>query len=660
MRDLPMALDLFFQYYLKRPDLYMQFYHAINIYYKIKKDSYLYGYFTQINFFEKLKEYSLNWSQDLITLLFVQIAENFIKLEFSSTEGGRKNAFTMYQFSLVMSDGVEEYRGLIWQYLHEISMTDKYANKIRNVLKLYGGYFKDINTSVVEFDLEYIKKIIHSSFLPSELVNCILADKIMQTLKRMKILCDDKLFSDYFIGEDFNLYKILRGPTYFEIEGYDEREIFKKNKIEKYVFGCDFEKIKRLIDICKELKEFDEDNKEFGEVANGLRLLFETIWQRKKFYIETIDYYIENDTPYNIYPYYVISNLFSLLPSFEVFELINKYEYNQKNLWIFAYYRELPQDNITEIQLNSLYDFFSDSSDNNINFSANRNIDFLDKYKVIDNDAFVKSCKIILKKKNYSLFMVSIYFASMFNYYYNSPENVIQKFSEDLKLLEDIYITMLSYDSHHDHDGRFLKEIYKVSSSILDKYLDCLIEDNKIMKDYDSRLKCFFELENFDEIFDMILNKLISNCRFSHIRLSYFLEDLLLHREDENEQELNQNKAIWVRHYINTFHFDSDKMYCLFSSIAKLKTEQKIEYIKQFFESNPNFEDFKKLPLTPQNWSASGSFIPVYSSWIDFLKILLPIFTGIKWLSHRKHIEDKIDCLEKQIKNEQIKEILIG
>ena len=36
--DLPTALDLFFQYYLKRPDLYMQFYHTVNQNFGIKKD----------------------------------------------------------------------------------------------------------------------------------------------------------------------------------------------------------------------------------------------------------------------------------------------------------------------------------------------------------------------------------------------------------------------------------------------------------------------------------------------------------------------------------------------------------------------------------------------------------------------------------------------
>ena len=46
MADLPTACDLFFQYYLKRPDLYMDFYHTANQCFGINKDSIRYGFCT--------------------------------------------------------------------------------------------------------------------------------------------------------------------------------------------------------------------------------------------------------------------------------------------------------------------------------------------------------------------------------------------------------------------------------------------------------------------------------------------------------------------------------------------------------------------------------------------------------------------------------------
>ena len=46
MTDLPTAYDLFFQYYLKRPDLFMDFYHAVNIYFGIHRNTMEYDFYT--------------------------------------------------------------------------------------------------------------------------------------------------------------------------------------------------------------------------------------------------------------------------------------------------------------------------------------------------------------------------------------------------------------------------------------------------------------------------------------------------------------------------------------------------------------------------------------------------------------------------------------
>lgn len=71
MSDLPTACDLFFQYYLKRPDLFMEFYHAVNTYFGINRDSVYYDFYTQITFFEKMKEHSDNWNEEFIVRFFL-------------------------------------------------------------------------------------------------------------------------------------------------------------------------------------------------------------------------------------------------------------------------------------------------------------------------------------------------------------------------------------------------------------------------------------------------------------------------------------------------------------------------------------------------------------------------------------------------------------
>jgi hypothetical protein len=656
MTDLPTALDLFFQYYLKRPDLYMQFYHASNRYFGIKKDSMGYGFYTQITFFEKIKEYSDYWKQETVVILFLEVSKEFLKLHFSPTEGGRKNTIIIYQLPLIISEGVEKYRKLIWQSLSDLCKIDKYKEKIRKVLDSYGGTIEETSLQVLQFDLTYIKSILESYFPANELKNCLLANRLVQIFTRMNISCES-LFAEYLEGERFFLYQLLKGPDYEKEIDYEERKNLKREAIEQYVSNCDLAMFKYLIDVCHDINDFNDHTA--WEVGNGLVIAFDAVSLKKNFYVDAIKYYIEKDTPNNLHPYCLISILFSILPDSEVLGLIISSEYSQKNAWLYAYYHELPSELITDKHLQRLYDFLADTSDRVIISSSFRDVDFFEKYSVVDEGALIKGCKIILTKMEYSPFIVHIYFALLFNHIHNTPQEVIQKFNGNLELLEEIYCAMLSYDNHHDYNGKFLKELYKVRPSVLDEYIDYLVNKNSgAFSDYQKRNLCFFELDDFLQIYNKIFEQLLKGCQFPTIRVPYFLETILL--PVQNEQDLLGKQDEWIRQCIQLFSNDVNKMHCLFSVISKFKIERKNEYVLLFLENNQFFEDFEKIPLTPISCSWSGSAVPMYSAWIEFLELLLPSFIGLKWIKHKNHVETKIGYLKKQIESEQIKEILRG
>jgi len=409
MDDLPTALDLFFQYYLKRPDLYMEFYHAIKLYYGINKDSMKYEFYTLITLFEKIREYSNDWEQESVVILFLEVAEDFLKLRFSSTEGGRKHSFTMYQIPLTISEGVERYRKLIWQFLSALCKNDKYKARVRRILDSYGGTIEDISIPVLQFDLKYIISILESDFPPNELQNCILANRILHIFSSMNISCES-LSVEYFEGEHIQLYYLLKGSDYSIEIDYKEREKLKRQSIEQYIYNCNIVMFKRIIDICNDINDLDGHTD--WDVGEGLGIAFDSL--KKDCYVDAIKYYIKNDTPNNLYPNNLVSVLFSLLSDSEVFYLINSSEYSQKNAWLYAYYHELPSELITEKHLQGLYDFLADNSDKSLTSSSLRNVDFLEKYNVIDKSVFTKGCEIILAKKECSPFMTHIYFKLLF------------------------------------------------------------------------------------------------------------------------------------------------------------------------------------------------------------------------------------------------------
>ena len=198
-----------------------------------------------------------------------------------------------------------------------------------------------------------------------------------------------------------------------------------------------------------------------------------------------------------------------------------------------------------------------------------------------------------------------------------------------------------------------------VRPSLLDKYIGYLINKNESsFSDHQERHRCFFDLDDFIEIYNKIFEQLLKNCRFPNMSVPYFLESLLL--PIQNEQNLLKKQDEWIRQCIQLFFNDETKMYCLFSVVSKLKIERKKEYVLLFLENNPSVEDFERIPLTPISWSWSGSAVPMYSAWIEYLESLLPSLIGLKWIKHKKYIETKIDYLKRQIESEEIDEILRG
>lgn len=282
----------------------------------------------------------------------------------------------------------------------------------------------------------------------------------------------------------------------------------------------------------------------------------------------------------------------------------------------------------------------------------------MDKYSSIDENVLYKGCEIILKKYDYSPFIVHLYFELSFNCYHNTPESLILKFEKNIDLLKRIYLTMLTYDNHFDYNGNFLKEIYKHEHSIIDGYIDWLIHKNQSSySDHTELNQCFFYTDDYFEIYDKILERLISEVKFPSLNVPYYLKSIL--KVTKAKKNLDKQDK-WIQHYINSYYNDTEKMKYLFSIIAKMESDRKTVYLRLFLEKNPSFEDFKEIPLTPTSWNYSGSAIPLYTSWKDYLISLLPLFNGLKFLKHKNHVQDHITALQKEIEDTQIEEILRG
>jgi hypothetical protein len=394
-KELPEALDLLFEYYIKQPQKFMDCYHAINRFFGINIDSLNYDYWTQIQLVNKFIKHADCWEKRNITILFLKIAAEFMKLHFSPAEAGRGNTITIYKIPVKLSDGSKQYRGMIWNSLLVLYQNGNYQSEIETIIKEYGRHYGDeVDQEIVKFDFEYILRFFNELFSPLHLAHCIIAKAVSDTVKRYGINAEPHLVS-YFTNSDYQLFCILKGERHLEKFDWEREKELKESDIRNLLQGCDQERIMKIIKVCMDFEKYDSNNT--WVIQEGLQYLFSCLSSNKELYLYAVDTYLENNTPVNLLPDPIIIKLFELVGDKATYEIINKVEYNQKNSWQFSFYKNLPLNVISDQYVQCLYEFLSED-EGGITSSPYRDIEFLENYKSYDPDVFIKASRIIAKK----------------------------------------------------------------------------------------------------------------------------------------------------------------------------------------------------------------------------------------------------------------------
>lgn len=655
--ELDCVLDLFFKYYLKHPDKYIQFYHAINVYYNVSVDSWKYGYITQIKLIEKFVQYSDNWKNEYVLLLFCDIVPNLLSLHFSPSKmASRGNSFVIYNIFLQKSEGVLEYRKLLWEQLLSICSDNK--DTVKKFLYGYGQSFDEVCHDVMKSDFFFIEKIIHAIFSTEVLADSIIVHHIRRVFKEASIEPD--IFDIYENSHKMKIYQLLSGPRINLELKHDEREKIKEKQIQNYV-DSEVDKstcFKTLFSICKEATGFK--NAHHYDVHNGLDIALLHICNDKELFVSTVSFAIQNGYVEYLSPRMIINKLFELLSPIEIIELVHRIESpSQRNIWEYNFYHELPEKIITQSIVDGFYLFLSKQGDSDLEASSYRDITFLKKYEKIDSDIILNSARIIFAKKEYSVFIVEIYFDMLFNPYRTSPEEVISLFGKDIDFLENLYLWFEENDDNHDYNGEYLLALYKNNNAFLTKYIHKAYEITPKYKLDDRFRKCrvFFECDNYQEVFNTIIKKVFSVSQQNIREVADVIECFIIKTQGEDVR--TQKSADWILQYIKNNALDKKSMQCVFKACSNIDIERRLNFISCFLKHNNDFELFKSLTLTDYpsgGWS--GSVVRVYTSWIEYYKKLLPLLTGLPFINHKKIIQDRIDEIQKWIVNAEVSEIL--
>lgn len=644
------ALDLLLLYYKKRPDLYEQFFAIIKQRLVFNKYSDSFQYRVEILLLEKLKEHSEGWTNEAVTYLFFKVAKYILNFQFKWTESNGERTFTINYITIHGGEQIVNLRKKAWTLLYEIYPTQDSKMCIRDILRVYGDG-ADNSNQIIETDCPYIYRLIDSSFNSDNLEDCILVDKYIAFLKEndLEKCIDHSLVKDYSSSDILKIYKTIKGENKLKYKEFQDELIVRKGNIKEMIKKADFSDICSIIDVCN---ESCINNK--YEITEGLSLLFDILYEDKIYFVETVEYYFKVDTPAKLSPSKIIEYLFSLMEPEDVLRLLKANEYTQKNEWIYFYFYHFPNDKIQKNTIEDFYSFLLDDSDKAITSSGFRRIVFVTKFKSIDPDIFIKTCKIILNKKQASPFIVHIYFSFLFHDGITPVSDVLELFSTKMDLLEQIYLFELSYERYFDYHGLYFKILFENNKAFLDNYLFTIIKQkHRDFRDHSDHITKLFETDEFCTSFEHIADVIKERIDYPHYELYKFFDVINAYKDKEKVNAFLCN-------FIKKYYSNDIYMRSLFDSISKMTDAQRITYIKLYLECDKSVENFKGLPLFSSFCSWSGSEVPLIHNKIEFLNKLSQEIHGIDYLEHKQYIGKMINDLNSYAKDVEIREILRG
>ncbi|GAB6108268.1 TniB family NTP-binding protein [Fusibacter bizertensis] len=648
--NLETAIELICEYVNKKQDVVKDAYDCIENYYSINQYSVRNNYYVEKKLINTLRR---KRESEILTILFIAVAEQFLQTVFRPVEYSRGNKMVMYNIPLVLTEGSKEFRKGIWEELFKIADSKKWQLHILKVLQKYAQGWQEHDEDIISYDQSYIVSIILKLDSCSEIIKGELINQLERKWKHYGIKTKECI-NDIYDSDIWNVYHMF-SERYFDSDlDYEEAKKIWQEKITSFAEGINTSKIEELVKQLNALIE-ELDNKRY-EFISSIDIFVSAILSNRCKLETFVDALISYGSSIDIHPGQIITELIVLWGEKSTYNFISERQFQYSNLWKFVFFESLLQEKINKEWTERLIAFLNEDSDKSITTSSYRNLIFLEKYLSIDSEIFCRCAKIILEKKQYSIFIVKIYFDLFFNKHCCSPDQLYKYFEGDKDILKEIYFFLADNDSHMDYDGTFIKYFISVDTSWLHSYAVYFYEHQNEHIGYNQeRITSCWKLDNFYEIFDYLFDYIAEREKNFYWKMKNPFVNILIHKQGEDDIVKRQHE--WVTHTIRN-NYDSEKIFLLFEILSELGEELRVEAIKTFVSLNKSFDIFSKLRLEPNHWGGSGSMVPYMQARVKYYESLLPFFTGLDFLQHKKLIQDNIEVWKRRIEKEEIDEIM--
>ncbi len=648
------AIQIFLNYFIKRPKRFMEFFHAANSFWNIRAKSYYSGYITQRVFIEKLISTARESNDENLVLLFIRLAKSFLPLSFSTAETGRKrNTIEIARVCVALNSNVEGYRKAIWDYLAELYSERHFTKELEETFFSYcNNYGDEIDVDVIKCDFSQLVNIFATVSSEKRAALCILAsflfDKFEYILPSLRAeLCK------YLESVAVQTYYTLKGKRKYEDLDYSEGRIKKRTDIHDFAQGLTLYNYTEILDCLADLSEIKAQLDEW-ELSEGIVMLFEVLASAdRELFIAFLEGYILRKTPFQIVPNTILKLAFQVVPITDLVRIIAASEYDEKNKWVFAMFANWPDELLNGEVLRQWYDFLA-RPDSKFTSSPYRQLDFLDRYRSWDDDVWEKSFSIIYDHYFESPFVFKLYTELLFSPYAEKFEEIVDRLNRNYVLLSALYLKSIQVSNTTDYEGTILAFLAEKGTGVLDEYIDIIAaSQNHDLEPLLHRIGGIWESDQYSELIEHVVKLLSQTETISSYTIFYEAKYLFVH--GQNNRLVAERQHGWILEYILKNAQNIENIKWIFLAISSLSFELKRECIIVFTQNNKDFSQFNTIEFDPIMWNVE---IPYMEQQRDFWSSLTSQFNTLDYIRHRQLAEDKSRLWQRRIDRENWNRII--
>ncbi len=661
-KNITMAIELVVSYLQKRPSKVLK---VINLFTK----EFAYTYHSHRNNYKRedilldiLWQSTKNGEDEILSKLFIRSSSCFLKFEFEENQSNRKT-ITIQHYRLLEIDVIKRQRDTIFENIFSLFSNEIYQ---KNILRLLNQYPELLGyhgvSKIEEWDKINILNFIDNHLDPQIYEHSLVVENILKTYDRCGIEYEIEI-KNKFVHHSCEVKNMLM---------LDDGEISLENKKDNVSINWDEiyrikkERLSNLIDgysIDNWIGLFDESitiyssviGREDYKLKNNFPILFTILVERDRaLYIDVFMYYLELGNPFSLV--LDIRSLINILGKEEAYSLLNKYEYNDKNQYLFRFFIALKTDEIGMDDVEKLICLYKESE---IKDMAHH-LDYIEKYLDIQDSLLIDIVSIVLYKSKSDDKYITHLLSGLFDYTNISKKTEIY-FEDNIELLKEVYLVTNKQQQHFDYTKVGLNKILNMDKSFLKDYLDSYFEKEKYISIHNisGEYTILWERDEYEELFISLIDNMFE------IKNTYKIYDsgevikaFFTNDRNNDRANIDDKASELLKKYIVLTSDSEEKIVFIFKLIAEFTYEIVSEMVEFFVDRNSSFEIFKQLQFTPTFQSWSGSRIPSLQKEMDFYNTISYFMNGIDLLEHKAYIKNHISLIEQEIRGEMKRDFM--